>query len=58
MVMVNKVTFYWKVEKFRISLPEFVWVTDKEMQSLKKIYAVVMELNWFFALHFFPNGLY
>ena len=45
MVMVNKVTFYCKVEKFRISLPEFVWVTDKEMQSLKKIYAVVMELN-------------
>ena len=45
MVMVNKVTFYRKVEKFRISLPEFVWVTDKEMHSLKKIYAAVMELN-------------
>ena len=28
------------------------------MQSLKKIYIVVMKLNWFFALHFFANGLY
>ena len=58
MVIVNKVTFYCKVEKFRISLPDFVWETDKDIQSFRKIYAVVMELNRFFAVHFFANGLY
>ena len=57
MIMVNKVTFYWKVEKFLISLPEFVWVIDKGMQSFKKIYQVVMKFNRFFALHFFANDL-
>ena len=56
MVTVNKVTFYWKVEKFWISLPQFVWVIKKGMQSFKKIYSVVMKLNRFFALHFFANG--
>ena len=49
MIIVNKVTFYWKVEKFLISLPEFVWVIDKGMQSFKKIYQVVMKLNRFFC---------
>ena len=59
MVIVNKVTFYLKFQKkFWISLPEFIWVIDEGMQSLKKIYSEVMKLNQFFALHFFANDLY
>ena len=29
MVIFNKVTFYWKVKKFWISLTKFVWAIDK-----------------------------
>ena len=55
MVIINKVTFYRKVKKLLISLPEFVY---KGMQSFKKIYSEVMKLNRFFSLHFFAKGLY
>ena len=58
MVTVNKITFYWTVKKFWISLPEFVSAIDKGMQSFKEIYSVVMKLNRVFALHFFANELY
>ena len=58
MVIVNTVTFYCKVKKFLISLPEFLWVIDKGMQSFKYIYSVYMKLNRFFALHVFANDLY
>ena len=47
MTIINKVTFYWTVEKFWISLPEFVWAIDKGVQSFKKLYQVVMKLNRF-----------
>lgn len=43
---------------FWMSLPEFVWVIDKDMQSFKKFYLVAMKLSQIFALHFFANDLY
>ena len=56
--MVDLSYFYLIIKKIRVSLPEFVWVIDKGMQSFKKIYSVIMKLNRFFALHFFANDLY
>ena len=34
-----------------------VWVIDKGMQRFKKIYAVIMKLNRFYALHLVVNNL-
>ena len=38
------------IRKFRISLPEFVWVIEKTLPSVKKIYSEVVKLY-----HFLPS---
>ena len=41
--VVDLTYFYLIIKKIRVSLPEFLSVIDKGMQSFKKIYSVIMK---------------